>query len=76
MLDELHGSKVFSKIVLRCVYHEIRMKEGDKWRTPFEAKYGLCECMSCLLVYLMFLPPLCRLINKVLRHLIEKFMVL
>jgi hypothetical protein len=42
-LDQLKGARYFTKIDLRTRYYNIRMAEGEEWKTAFRTRYGLYE---------------------------------
>ena len=47
MLDRLHLAKVFTKICLKNAYHQVRVKEGDEWKTAFKCREGHYEYTVC-----------------------------
>ena len=40
LLDRLGRAKKFTQLNLTSAYHQIKIKEGDKWKMAFQIRYG------------------------------------
>lgn len=43
LIDQLSSASIFTKIDLRWGYNNVRIREGDEWKTAFITKQGLYE---------------------------------
>jgi hypothetical protein len=73
LMDCLSGENYFSKIDMKSGYHQIRMREGDEWKTTLKTNEGLYEWLLILFGLKKSLSTFMRLINEVLKYFIENF---
>ena len=75
LMDQMHGTVVFSKIDLRSGYHQILVKAEDVQKTPFRSRYGHSEFLVMPFSVTSAPAIFMDCMNRIFKHCLDKFVV-
>ncbi|GKA59674.1 putative reverse transcriptase domain-containing protein [Tanacetum coccineum] len=75
LFDQLQGSRVYSKIDLRSVYHQLRVHDEDIPKTTFRTRYGHYEFQVMPFGLTNASTVFMDLMNQVCKPYLDKFMI-
>ena len=76
LLDRLGQAKKFTQLDLTSAYHQMRIKEGNKWKTAFRTQYGRFEYQVMPFGLSNAMASFQGYINKILAEKLNIFVIL
>ena len=74
-LDRLGRAKRFTQLDLTCVYHRMRIRKGDEWKTAFRIRYGHFEYQMMPFNLTNAPTSFQRYINKIFAEKLDIFVI-
>jgi len=74
-LDRLQGANFFTKLDIKDAYHNIRIREGDEWKTTFTTKLGTFEYQVMPFGLCNVPAPFQRWINQTLHQFVDIYCI-
>ncbi|QRV99471.1 Retrotransposable element Tf2 protein [Ceratobasidium sp. AG-Ba] len=70
LVDQVKNAKIYSNLDLRWGFNNIRIKEGDEWKTAFRTAYGIYKYLVMPFGLKNAPAVLQRMMNDIFRHLL------